>query len=117
MLANVQTEVKAAVTLKLTDDKVNVDKSYFESLEDFRDHNVLHGQRWTIKDLIRVTGHERTWVSQNILSKFEKELSTEYGGPIYYPVKSQEKYSIDAERMSDWLSLHFEDLYTNRIAG
>ncbi|WP_338230833.1 DUF771 domain-containing protein [Lactiplantibacillus paraxiangfangensis] len=117
MATDVQTEIKANVTLELPDDKVIVDKTYFESLERFRDHNVLHGKRWTVNDLIRVTGHQRTWISQKIFSKYEKELSTEYGGPVYYPATNQEKYSIDAERMSDWLSIHFEDLYTNQAVG
>ncbi|VDG18748.1 hypothetical protein [Lactobacillus paracasei] [Lactiplantibacillus mudanjiangensis] len=111
-----QSQIKAEITLVLPDDRVVVDKAYFEKLQDFKNYHSLHGQVWGFSDLERVTRHKRSWIMRHILTPFEKKLSTANGGPVRYPTPgTSETYSIDAERMADFLSLHFRDIYENKL--
>ena len=108
------TKIRANVIIDLPDDKVMVDKTYIEDLEDFRKLNSLDGQTWKMQDLIKHVGHDRAWIKKNILTPFYKELNFENGGPAFIPLDgSNQQYAFNAKEMAKFLEQHFSDIYKN----
>lgn len=97
------------LTIPIPEDQVLISKVELSELKD----QATKGRYWTLKDVELHTGYKGPWLKDNILyqPKFRKILDVEYGGFVYYPRASGEKWTFLASKMTEFLELYFGDIF------
>jgi phage pi2 protein 07 len=72
---------------------------------------------WSMKDLKEKTGRGEDWLKENILYRpgYKAILDLEQGGFVYYPEKKGEAWCFIADKMADFLTIHFAEIYQNKV--
>lgn len=100
--------IEAKISVPVPDGYVLVTESRYKELES----NDLSGRYWTLSDVMKRIGRERTWVNDNILfnAKWRKMIDAENGGFVFYP-ENGGRYAFHAKKTAEFLEQNFSEIF------
>jgi len=102
-------QLNVNLTIPIPEGQVLIKKVELEQLR----QSKLSGVYWGMKDIENHTGKKHEWIKENILypTKFRKKLDVKNGGFVYYPEKSGQTWSFQANKMSRFLDENFQTIF------
>lgn len=102
-------KVKIQAAFEIPEDKVIVDRSEYEKLQ----NSIDDGCWWTSKDVESRYKHKMDWLKENILliPSYKSELDAKNGGCVHYADPENGRYwSFEPTRFKEFMSKHFTEI-------
>jgi|SRR5690625_1767073 len=102
-------QLNVSLSIPIPEDQILISRVELQELK----KESLSGVYWTMKDLEERVGKKQLWIKENILfpTRFKKILDIDNGGFVYYPERSGQTWSFQANKMAEFLDEYFADIF------